>query len=1185
MSNYNVDTLENKIVVEAQEAIKSLQSIIGYVNQSKTAIDSMKSATGLKALDTQVKTTTSNLTKMQVVGNSLKKALNFSGILYGIKRVYGFLKSSAEASIDYVETLNLFEVSMGKTLDQYGNLDSVSSKYYTKALKFQRELNERFGTNIEETMRYQALYNQMSESMGINDDASYVISENLTKLGIDLASLFNKSEADTMEALRAGVLAGQTKPLRNYGLDVTQQTLAPLVSELGIDRSVKQLSQAEKMILRYIAVLRQASSAHGDFAKTIESPANQLKVFRQQLAELKTAIGNLFQGILGQILPYVNAVLMVIKELIKMLGNLFGFEVSSSSTNLADQTGIEDLETGLGGAVGRAKELRAQLMGFDEINNITTDTGSGGAGGGASSTGIDSKLLDAMKEYDNLMDKVRMKATEIKDRIMEWLGFTGDVEEDTKRLKEILDTIEIILKTIVGAWIGTKLVGFIGSIITMLGTTGLTGVIGKLQGAIILMATSWGTAKLAAKEYVKFFTDDPEGNALLKAMGYSALSVGSGAGAGALIGAVIGSVVPVVGTAVGSAVGALIGGTSAMAFGVDASLKESEQYILNNDLKELLDRDYESYKEHAKNAKLVEKLKEQGIISEDADAYDMDDYNQFTQNYKDIWNFGSDEFSEEASRMIEMYRNLALAEVDLFDNGGERIDNYYNKYVNLVNEIVGSSDSWVNLHNSYLEHNEALEDAGTNLDTFLTKLGNSAYETTAEDISKLNSILDEMTSYVKASGDAFVDSAILSTNSLKEEGYISTQTADKVVANAIRKAEAEGDAFNSYQLKLKDYTTQLQKGLITQEEYNTLVGEAKTEYEKAKNGADATATAVKFLNERISDKIDLGNWQEAIEYTDKLGGLYTENAEKLKTNYDAELEYYNDQIAWTEDLLETTKRASGEESEAYKEIEEELEALKEARTSVTEQYEDDVQSLKETVYRSLKTIEQQLIDSGYDIEEDAQGLYKAVQDQLNKIGLDTEIAENIDKELKGLNTTIENSKPGLKEKMNEISSIIKGLGPDFKLQPKIDVNPQVSLQVSNLKTKLINLRDSISGLSGGIIGAGIQSALNASISKLNLLGYASGGFPSMGEIFMARESGPELVGKIGSRTAVANNSQIVEAVSNGVYTAVAEAMSVSNNNGSMKISAKLNGKELIQFTIDGINGIKQQTGECPIEVL
>lgn len=469
MSNYNVDTLENKIVVEAQEAIKSLEQIIGHVKQSKIAVDSMKSATGLKSLDKQAKKTTASLTKMQLISKNLKSALNFTGLIYGAKRAIGFLTESAEKSIDYIETLNLFEVSMGKTLNQLGELDNISSKYYTRALRFQNQLNEAFGTNIEETMRYQALYNQMAESMGIGDDASYVISENLTKLGIDLASLFNKSEADTMEALRAGVLAGQTKPLRNYGLDVTQQTLAPLASELGINKSVKQLSQAEKMILRYIAVLRQASSAHGDFAKTIESPSNQLKVFKQQLAELKTAIGNLFQGMLGNILPVINGILMAIKEVIKAIATLFGFEVTSANTNLANKTGIEDLETGLSGAVGSAKELRAQLFGFDEINNITTNTGSGGAGGGVSSTGIDNKLLSAMKDYNNLMGDVKMKATDIRDKIMDWLGFTKLINpltgETSWSLREGWTNIEKIwtaIKALIGIGIAYKTIQLIG---------------------------------------------------------------------------------------------------------------------------------------------------------------------------------------------------------------------------------------------------------------------------------------------------------------------------------------------------------------------------------------------------------------------------------------------------------------------------------------------------------------------------------------------------------------------------------------------------------------------------------------------------------------------------------------------------------------------------------------------------
>jgi len=1131
----------------------------------------MKSATGLKNINNETKKATSNLNKFQLVAKNLKSVLNFSGLVYGIRRVSGFLKETAENSIDLVETMNLFEVSMGKTVDEFGNLDSVSSKYYTKALKFQKELNERFGTNIEETMRYQALYNQMAQSMGIGDSASYTMSENLTKLGMDLASLFNREESDTMEALRAGVLAGQTKPLRNYGLDVTQQSLAPLLQELGLDRSISELSQAEKMILRYIAVLRQASSAHGDFANTIESPANQLKVFRSQFEELKTSIGNLFQGLLGQIMPYINGAIMAIKELLNLVGILFGFEVSSSNSNLADQSGIEDLETGLSGAVGSAKELKAQLMGFDEINNITTDTSSGGGSAGISSTGIDDKLLDAMSEYDNLMGNVRMKATEIKEKIMDWLGLTGDVEHDTQRVKEILDTIEIVLKTVVGTWLATKAIGVIGGIIDGLGNGGILGLTNKIQLAVAGIAISWGLAEIAAKEYAEYLRSGEvsDKDAWTKA------SVGSWAASGTtggIIGGAIGSIIPGFGTAVGAAIGTAIG------TGVGVANTEQSMY----------DGLSEYYFEELQKA-----LSDGGVIDagfassldvmfDPETEYSLEDYRKYVETVKNIWTSDEaksvfhldDEELEKAREAIEIFANLEYAGAQLFDNGGQKIENYYNKYKQLVEEIVSSSDEWNNLHNKYLENEQALEDTTETLDIFLTKLGNSAYETTAEDIAELNSILDEMRRIVKESGDAFVDSTISLTNSLKDEGYISTETADLVVANAIRKAEAEGEAFNTLQLKLKDYSTQLEKGMITQDEYNTLIAEARAEYEKTTAVVDTTKTAVEHLTNQIGAKIDFENWETAKKYTEDLGNLYTDNEVKLKGYYETKVEQINTAIAWAEKELEKTKEVHGEESEEYKEIQERLEALKETRTGVTKQYEDDVLDLKKTVYESLKIVEQQLIDSGYDIEKDSQGIYKSVQEQLNKIGLDTEIASNIDKELGLAEEKIANHQKGIAGKL---SLITKNLDGTFS------INMGLNIDYSTLKKKLQSAKSLMDTMSSNpILGTSFKkysTNIQSLINQLN--GYAEGGFPDMGEIFLAREAGPELVGKIGSRTAVANNSQIVEAVSRGVYEAVASAMPKAS---SVQLDIRADEGIIVKKAAQGFKEHVMQTGELPFPV-
>ncbi len=371
------------------------------------------------------------------------------------------LQDMTKESVDFVETVNLFNVSFGKGLEGL-------NQYYEKAIKFQNELEEKLGVNIKESMNYQALFNSMSKSMGISAKYAYTLSENFTKLGYDLASLYNIDPTNAMQKLRAG-LAGQTKPLRDLGLDITQQSLQPIVDSLGIDKSIKNMSQAEKMVLRYIAVLKQAQIAQGDFANTMESPANQLRIFNAQVIAFKRNMGNLWQGFLGGILPYINAVMMVINELLKMVAKLFGFKISDQPINISANVGANDLAEDLGTAGKKAKELKAQLMGFDEINNISLQTDSGSGSGSSSVGGIDQRLLNAMSEYDNLMDKVKSKATDVRDKIMQWLGFTkkvnpltGEISWEYTGMSKQAKTILGILKAITLLYIGTKALKLVG---------------------------------------------------------------------------------------------------------------------------------------------------------------------------------------------------------------------------------------------------------------------------------------------------------------------------------------------------------------------------------------------------------------------------------------------------------------------------------------------------------------------------------------------------------------------------------------------------------------------------------------------------------------------------------------------------------------------------------------------------
>ena len=267
----------------------------------------------------------------------------------------------------------------------------------------------------------------------------------------------------------------QTKPLRSYGIDVTQSSLQPIVKELGITdengdvKSVKNMSQAEKEILRYIATLKQAKIAMGDLANTIESPSNQLKVFRQQLVETKVAFSSLFIGTLSSALPYANAFLMVIKEISKAIATMFGIELKDYNAGIASQEGIYDgIADSADDASDAVKKLKRQTLGFDEIHNINENKDSGTSASG----GIDQRLLDAIQGYDNGMDKVRMKAAEIRDRIMEWLGFTKEIDpltgevsfklgEGYTKLEKILDLLKFIGITMAGWKISKSVLGFV----------------------------------------------------------------------------------------------------------------------------------------------------------------------------------------------------------------------------------------------------------------------------------------------------------------------------------------------------------------------------------------------------------------------------------------------------------------------------------------------------------------------------------------------------------------------------------------------------------------------------------------------------------------------------------------------------------------------------------------------------
>lgn len=293
------------------------------------------------------------------------------------------------------------------------------------------------------------------------------ISETLVKLGLDYSSLFNVDQKTAMSRIQAA-LVGSVKPIRSdSGYDITEATIGQKATELGITTSVRNLNQMEKRLLRIIVLMDQmrTTGAMQDLARTIEQPANQIKVLKNQIQELGVWLGNVFIGTIGQILPYINGFVMALVQIIKTLAIFVGY--TNTGSGLAE--GLEEagdasnnIASGFGSAAESAKELRRTIMGFDVLNNIQTPSASSGGGGGGSVDAIDPAILAALQDYDNLMGSVRMKAMDIRDRILEWLGFTLELDEAgnlvSVKLKDGYTKLDLILDAVKS--IGTTFLGW-----------------------------------------------------------------------------------------------------------------------------------------------------------------------------------------------------------------------------------------------------------------------------------------------------------------------------------------------------------------------------------------------------------------------------------------------------------------------------------------------------------------------------------------------------------------------------------------------------------------------------------------------------------------------------------------------------------------------------------------------------
>lgn len=424
---------------------KKLSSMIGAASSALTGFGNNANVTSKKV---------GSLTS-QLAGLYAK----FFTVTRGIKALWNSVNSAS----DYVETLNYFnsafdQVTDGLDISKWQNAGVKSAEEYVGSFeKRAKELTKKMtgfevsdagdltrtkgvslGLDPKQTMNYQATYAQMASSMGATADASTKVSQALTEIGADLASVKNLEFNDVWNDMASGI-TGMSRALDKYGINIRVANLQQELYNLGIDATVSSLSQSDKAILRTITILNSSKYAWADLASTINQPANQVRMLKSNFEALGRSIGTLFLPIVAKVLPYINGLVMALERAFSWLAKLLGIKLSDyvSSTgkasvdmgDIADST--DNAASGLDNANDNAKKLQKTLsvLSFDELNQLNdnkTSSSSGSSGSGALGSAhipeldaaFDKALSDYQKAWDQAFANVENKAQTVSDKII-----------------------------------------------------------------------------------------------------------------------------------------------------------------------------------------------------------------------------------------------------------------------------------------------------------------------------------------------------------------------------------------------------------------------------------------------------------------------------------------------------------------------------------------------------------------------------------------------------------------------------------------------------------------------------------------------------------------------------------------------------------------------------------------------
>lgn len=488
-------------------ANKEIKNIQKQTTSGTAGVKNLKSgfnalATAAKSVGNAIKGTFKG---MSTTISSLVSNLGILGSSLSLGNVLGDAIAKSNA---YIESLNLFKVSAG---DMYAEMQANI------------DVLEHYGGLAPSTLMTAAgTFKLLATEMGVASNKAAIMSNSLTNVSVDLSSLFNKDFQTVMEDLESG-MQGMTRAVRKYGIDISEASLAETAAAYGIQKYVENMSQAEKMQLRYATIIRQTSLAQTDFARTIQTPANMLKILKEQVLEVGRAIGNVFQPVLQIILPVLIKFTLAIKTVISALATLVGYKAPDMAA--PDAGAYKDAAAGAGAiadntakAAKQQKKLNNLIGGFDEINALqdpsasSGSSGSKGAGGGGSDLGIELPTYDNLLSLSDFMPKLREEADQVANSFMTWLApiqtAFATVKSAWAPVSTAFSNFTTTVLPAVASGLQTIIISGIFSFLSSLGTalnTILPPLTSLATSLLPVLATSFNTVAIVAGTLVGVF--------------------------------------------------------------------------------------------------------------------------------------------------------------------------------------------------------------------------------------------------------------------------------------------------------------------------------------------------------------------------------------------------------------------------------------------------------------------------------------------------------------------------------------------------------------------------------------------------------------------------------------------------------------------------------------------------------